>query len=108
MDIRYPMKKNGSINANAKVAKNTVRKMFNIPFWAYRVQMPTTFLESDTDALSLLSSLMLALINSTARYAPVVTAWMLAPVNQKMTAPPEMRPNRKGACIRDSFSMFIV
>ena len=28
------------------------------------------------------SSLMLALMNSTARYAPVVTAWMLAPVNQ--------------------------
>ena len=34
------------------------------------------------EAFSTPSSLMLALMNSTARYAPVDTAWMDAPVNQ--------------------------
>ena len=45
------MKKNGSTNANASVAKNTVRKMLNMPFCAYCVQISTTFLLSSTDAL---------------------------------------------------------
>ena len=40
------MKKNGSRNANASVEKNTVRKMLNIPFCAYCVQISTTFLLS--------------------------------------------------------------
>ena len=53
-----------------------------MPFCAYCVQISTTFFESATDALVAPSSLMLALMNSTARYAPVVTAWMDAPVNQ--------------------------
>ena len=61
------MKKNGSTNANASVEKNTVRKMLNIPFCAYCVQISTTFLLSATDAFSTPSSLMLALMNSTAR-----------------------------------------
>ena len=61
------MKKYGSTNANASVAKNTVRKMLNMPFCAYCVQISTTFLLSATDALSELSRLMFALMNSTAR-----------------------------------------
>ena len=76
------MKKYGSTNAKASVAKNTVRKMLNIPFCAYLVQISTTFLLSSTDAFAVLSRLMFALMNSTARYAPVVTAWVEAPVNQ--------------------------
>ena len=62
------MKKNGSTNANASVEKNTVRKMLNIPFCAYCVQISTTFLLSSTEALvTASSSLMFALMNSTAR-----------------------------------------
>jgi len=61
------MKKYGSTNANASVMKNTVRKMLNIPFCAYRVQISTTFLLSATDALDTPSSLMFARMNSTAR-----------------------------------------
>ena len=76
------MKKNGSTNANASVAKKTVRKMLNMPFCAYLVQISTTFLLSATDAFAVLSRFMFALMNSTARYAPVVTAWIDAPVNQ--------------------------
>src|SRR5260370_1348464 len=49
--------------------------MLNMPFWAYLVQISTTFLESSTEAFSSVSSLMFFLMNSTARYAPVVTAW---------------------------------
>src|SRR6184192_1472442 len=82
IEIRYPMKKYGSRNAKARVAKNTARKMLNMPFWAYCVQISTTFLLSVTEALVTPSSLMLALMNSTARYAPVLTAWVEAPVNQ--------------------------
>src|SRR5215510_7037477 len=83
IEIRYPMKKYGSTQANARVVKNTTMKMFTMPFWAYCVQISTTLLESSTDALGeSLSSLMLALMNSTARYAPVDTAWVDAPVNQ--------------------------
>ena len=62
--------------------KKTPRKMLNIPFCAYCVQISTTFLLSATDAFSTPSSLIFALMNSTARYAPVVTAWIDAPVNQ--------------------------
>jgi len=36
------MKKYGSRNAKARVAKNTARKMLNMPFWAYCVQISTT------------------------------------------------------------------
>ncbi len=61
------MKKNGSTNANASVAKNTVRKMLNMPFCAYFVQISTTFFESATDAVAVLSRFMFALMNSTAR-----------------------------------------
>ena len=42
----------------------------------------TTRFESSVDAFSTLSSLILALMNSTARYAPVTTACVDAPVNQ--------------------------
>jgi hypothetical protein len=56
--------------------------MLNMPFCAYWVQISTTFFESSTEALVEPSSLMLALMNSTARYAPVETAWVEAPVNQ--------------------------
>jgi hypothetical protein len=57
--------------------------MLNIPFCAYCVQIATTFLLSLTDALvAPVSSLILALMNSTARYAPVLTACVAAPVNQ--------------------------
>ena len=61
------MKKYGSRNAKASVEKNTVRKMLNMPFWAYCVQISTTFLLSATEALVAPSSRMLALMNSTAR-----------------------------------------
>ena len=53
--------------------------MLNIPRCAYCVQISTTFLLSSTDAFSTPSSLMFALMNSTARYAPVVTACVDAP-----------------------------
>ena len=76
------MKKNGSMKANASVEKKTPRKMLNIPFCAYTVQISTTFLLSSTDAFVAPSSLMFFLMNSTARYAPVVTACIDAPVNQ--------------------------
>ena len=76
------MKKNGSTNAKASVAKKTPRKILNMPFCAYLVQISTTRLLSVTDAFSTPSSLMFALMNSTARYAPVVTACVDAPVNQ--------------------------
>ena len=77
------MKKNGSKQAKASVEKNTVRKMLSMPFCAYCVQISTTFFESSTDAfVAPVSSLMLALMNSTARYAPVDTACIDAPVNQ--------------------------
>ena len=63
--------------------KNTVKKMLIMPFCAYLVQISTTFLLSAMLAFSAdPSSLMLALMNSTARYAPVDTAWVEAPVNQ--------------------------
>src|SRR6266446_2379577 len=79
------MKKYGSKNANASVAKKTVRKMLNIPRCAYCVQISTTFLLSATEALVVPSSRMCALMYSTARYAPVVNAWVEAPVNQLIT-----------------------
>src|SRR5580658_3498450 len=60
------MKRNGSANANASVAKNTARKMLNIPFCAYCVQISTTALLSATDAFVTPSSLMFFLMNSTA------------------------------------------
>ena len=44
------MKKNGSTKAKASVVKKTVRKMLNMPFCAYCVQISTTFLLSSTDA----------------------------------------------------------
>ena len=63
--------------------KNTARKILNMPRWAYCVQIATTRLLSSIEALlAPLSSLMLALMNSTARYAPVTTACVEAPVNQ--------------------------
>jgi len=50
------------------VLKKTARKMLNIPFCAYCVQISTTFLLSSTDAFSPPpSSLMFFLMNSTAR-----------------------------------------
>ena len=61
------MKKNGSTQAKARVLKNTTRKMLNIPFCAYWVQISTTFLLSSIEAFSTPSSLMFALMNSTAR-----------------------------------------
>ena len=61
------MKKNGSMKAKARVEKKTPRKMLNIPFWAYWVQISTTRRLSSTDALVTPSSRMLALMNSTAR-----------------------------------------
>ena len=51
------MKKYGSTKAKARVAKNTVRKMLNMPFCAYWVQISTTFLLSATEALVLVFQL---------------------------------------------------
>src|SRR5262249_10578548 len=97
-----------STNAKANVAKNTVRKMLNIPFCAYCVQISTTFLLSVTDAFSTPSSRIFALMNSTARYTPAVTAWVDAPVNQKITTPPVIRPSKTGGCNSESLSTFVV
>ena len=55
------MKKNGSRQAKASVLKKTVRKMLNIPFCAYCVQISTTFLLSSIDAFSALVQLDVAL-----------------------------------------------
>jgi hypothetical protein len=49
------------------VRKKTRRKMLNMPFCAYWVQISTTFLRVGDEAFSTPSSLMLALMNSTAR-----------------------------------------
>src|ERR1017187_5943625 len=81
------------MNANASVAKKTARKMLNIPFCAYFVQISTTFLLSPTDAFSAPSRWMFLLMNATARYAPVETACVEAPANQKITAPPQINPS---------------
>ncbi len=67
IEIRYPMKKYGSASAKASVAKKTAKKMLNMPFCAYSVQISTTRLLSATDARAAPSSRMLALMNSTAR-----------------------------------------
>jgi len=50
------MKKYSSKKANERVEKNTTRKMLNMPFCAYCVQISTTFLESLTEALVDVSS----------------------------------------------------
>src|SRR5262245_32356913 len=106
IEIRYPMKKYGSRHANASVEKKTTMKMLNMPRCAYSVQISTTFLESSIDAFSALpSSLMFALMNSTARYAPVDTACVDAPVNQYTTAPPATRPSRNGGWSIDRLVM---
>ena len=70
------------------------------------MQISTTLRESSTEArCAPASRWMDFLMKATARLAPVVTAWMEAPENQKTTAPPVIRPRRKGACMRDRFSM---
>src|SRR5262245_59579936 len=98
------MKKRESKKANASVEKNTVRKMLNMPFCAYCVQIWTTLVESVVDALvEPVSSRMFRLMNSTARYAPVDTACVDAPENQKITAPPVMRPSRKSGFKSESW-----
>ena len=61
------MKKNSFRKAKASVAKKTVRKMLNMPFCAYWVQISTTCFESSTEAFSTPSSRMFLLMNSTAR-----------------------------------------
>lgn len=38
----------------------------------------------------------------------MVTAWMDAPVNQKIIAPPVTRPSRNGGCRSDRFSRPVV
>ena len=53
--------------ANESAAQKTATKMLNMPRCAYSVQISTTFLLSATDAFVTPSSLMFALINSTAR-----------------------------------------
>jgi hypothetical protein len=55
------------MKAKARVEKNTPRKMLNMPFCAYSVQISTTLRLSATDARVVPSSLMFFLMNSTAR-----------------------------------------
>src|SRR5438128_5063850 len=50
IEIKYPMKKKGSTKAKVRVPKKTARKMLNMPFCAYFVQISTTFLLSETEA----------------------------------------------------------
>ena len=62
------MKKKGSRHAKASVEKKTTRKMLNMPFCAYFVQIATTALLSSTEAfVTVASSFMFFLMNSTAR-----------------------------------------
>ena len=61
------MKKYGSMNANTRVAKNTPRNMLSMPCWAYWVQISTTRRESASLAFVAPSSLIVFLMNSTAR-----------------------------------------
>ena len=80
--------------AKPRAKQKMEMKMLIMPFCAYSVQIRTTswllLMSAFLGALG--SSLMLSLINSTARLAPVVTACIEAPVNQKMTHPPRMKP----------------
>ena len=55
------------MNAAPRVMKKTVRKMLNMPAWAYCVQIATTRLESSMLALVWPSSFMFRLMNATAR-----------------------------------------
>ena len=70
--------------ANANAKKKIATKILNIPFCAYSVHICTTLLDVSTDAFfgASGSRLIFNLIYSTARYAPVVTACIDAPVNQ--------------------------
>ncbi len=71
------------MKAKDRVAKKTARKIVSMPCWAYCVQISTTRRESASPAcVASASRWMVALMNSTARWAPVVTAWMEAPENQ--------------------------
>src|SRR5437667_9670997 len=96
MEIRYATKKFGLKNAKASVMVIRAMKMFHMPLWAYCVQMRTTVFESSMSASFLVRS-MFFLMYSTARYAPVTTACMEAPENQKTTDPPQMKPSKMGA-----------
>ena len=58
------MKKKGSMKAKARVEKNTVRKILNMPFCAYCVQISTTFLLSSTELFREPSSRIFDLMNS--------------------------------------------
>ena len=81
IETRYATKKFGSKNANANVIDIRAIKIFHIPFCANWVQIFTTAIESSVFA-SCLSKLKVFFINSTAEYAPVVTACIDAPLNQ--------------------------
>ena len=77
------MKKNGSRNANASVPKKTVEEDVEHPLLRVeRADLDDLLAVGDRCLLDALSSLMFALMNSTARYAPVLTACVDAPVNQ--------------------------
>src|SRR5450759_2678657 len=96
------MKKYGSTNANDRVAKKIARKMLSMPFWAYWVQISTTRRESSTEAFFTDGSrLMFSLMNSTARNDPVVTAWIDAPVIEKImvVAPTTAVPMSTGLAV---------
>ncbi|MFO0668722.1 MAG: hypothetical protein U0235_03700 [Polyangiaceae bacterium] len=91
------------------VPKNTVRKMLNMPFCAYCVQISTTFLESVIedllDAFELdvrldeLDGAVCARRDGLGRRAG-------EPVNR--LAPPAMRPSRKGGWEGESFAILSV
>src|SRR5260370_32269761 len=89
------MKKKGSMKEKDKVAKKTAMQVLSMPFCAHCVQISTTRLLSATLAAAAVSRLMWALMNSTAREAPAGTAWEYPPVDQNITAPPELRPTTK-------------
>src|SRR5690348_13699104 len=93
METRYEMKNSGRKNAYASVRQKITMKMLNMPACAYWVQIRTTVFDDSIVAAAAESRWMLRLMYSTARYAPVVTACMDAPVNQYTVAPPISRPS---------------
>jgi hypothetical protein len=77
------MKKNGSRNAKLRGAEEDGEEdVEHALLRVLRADLDDLLRVLDADAFSAPSSLMFFLMNSTARYAPVTTACMEAPVNQ--------------------------
>jgi hypothetical protein len=76
------MKKYGSRKAKASVREEEVRKMLNMPFCAYLVQISTTFFESSMRPSRRPVELDVGLDELDRAVGAGDTAWVEAPVNQ--------------------------